>query len=80
MPNVRIAWYSKAERDVYHLCQNCHYNDDIRRRHLVVGAEEEIAIALRCENPDENEEDLLCARCAELLDDGYGIILLLRVG
>ena len=79
MPSVRVAWYSDAERDVYHLCQNCHYNDDIKHDHLVIGNEQDIIDDLSEENPGVSEKDLLCDNCEYLLKNWRGIILLIPV-
>ncbi len=77
MPNVRVAWYSEEQRDVYHLCQNCHYNDDILPENLVAGTEHQIVNELLYENPDTKKRDLLCQNCESLLKDWKGAILLI---
>ena len=80
MTEVRIAWYSNQENDVYHLCQNCHYNQRILPQHLVAGTEQAIIDDLCEQNPDENEVSLLCERCKRLLRNWSGIILVIPVG
>ena len=77
MPDIRVAWYSEEQRDVYHLCQNCHYNDDILPENLVAGTEHQIVNELLCENPDTSKRDLLCQNCKALLKDWKGIVLLI---
>ncbi len=79
MADVRIAWYSNAERDVYHLCQNCRHNHLILRENLVAGKEQEIINDLWIDNSYAGEEDLLCEHCKCLLDDGTGITLTIPV-
>ena len=72
---VRIAWYSKAEKDRYHVCSNCFYNREIRYGNLIVGVEQDVRDELKIHTGRAR----LCERCTELIKLGYDSVFLLNV-
>ncbi len=79
MPNVRVAWYSEDKLCRYHVCRNCHYNDDILCENLAVETEAEVIKILRVYNENTTPKTLFCDECERLLCRGVGITFTIPV-
>ena len=64
MPSVQVAWYSKRELDVYHVCTNCSRSKMIYYSHVEFTTRERARRIIREANPDvESETGYMCVEC-----------------
>lgn len=56
-----LAWYSREDKDTYHICLNCGYRNRILKQNLVIETEDDVL---------EFTNRSLCEGCVDRVDNG----------